>query len=375
MIYHKATIAFCFLICSLIACSSSGSHTDTAVTESTSEHSDSFEELTTFYEDMKTSKSPLLSLPFKEMDRILGYLDLYDTLILRSVCHYLVQQCDITAAVQRRCKYMQSCDRRFAQFQIRFKAVEESISLKNTNDNQIIASLALKCGLVKSFQFNTLRAYKDFEEKSLLEEVFVQLEAMDTYFNFSKIDFRFVDKIFIPLIHNNASEWLKNANFLEKNWKNVHFSLAMLPPSLDDYVNLISRLNFEELVVRAELFSVRWFEILWSLDESIRKKIHIEECHFAEDLPDVASIHPIMMAWPKRSFIKNIKSYGLVRFIQERPLLKELKLRFSKVHSYQKFKRFLRETDLTSINREFRIILAYLNGKPSQYVRSIVFLQ
>ena len=306
------------------------------------------------------SQCLLTSFPSELFTEVLKYLDLKGTLSLRSVCHYFIQKCDITATVQRRCKDVQPSNPRFARFQIIFKGF-----VLYTDKIQIMASLALKCGLVESFHFNTLRAYDGFEEKSLLEEVFVRVQANDTRLNFSNIDFQFVDKIFISVEDSQAGNLLRNKSFISINWKCIHFEFKSLPSSLNDYAKLISSLNFEELLLTTgnSIHFVCWDTMLGSLDEGTRKKIKIEGYLFKFNLPDITLIRSVHFGSPQ-----SIDSNILLQFIQERPLLKELEVRFQSLKIFEQFLNFIQSPDLEKLDRELKITLCYEDPRSGEYL-------
>ena len=368
--YHKATIALCFLICSFVLCSDSDSHTDTAVIDIVSEYSNSFEETATLCEDVHASESLLLSLPTEIIIEIARYLSLKDTLVLRKASRHFCDELYTAIVVGKYSMDLNTSGTRwFPYFRIKLKGFHEFIRLNNTIGSRTVSSIALERGLVECFHFKILEAFIYFSENSLLESVFVQLENYCPTRNYSNINCQLVDKIIISFIDDDVRKWLKNESFLKSKWKKVHFLVESQPLSFEGFYSLISKMSFEELRFRVPRYrnNLAWSELFASLGEETRKKMHIEGCHFAMDLPDFASIRSHATLLGKTALIQTMESNGLLQFMRKRPLLMELEVKLLYLEDFEKFQDFIQCDDLKKLDRELKITLCYEDLRSGEY--------
>ena len=376
MFISTITFAACLVfLYSFIACSSSDSYTDIALLDNAFTSS-SENQCTGQIVELSQSESCSPSLSFDLIRKSIDYLDLEDIFMLRLVYHYFCQERYTNLAVEKLYKEvdMSVHERRKADLQIKLKGCTNFMYCYSTRSNLHKLSMALGNGIVERLHFMSFSEYADFENKFLLKQVFVQLEKGHPCSKFfSNTDFKFVDKICITTGKTRSSSWLQNESFVNTKWKNIVINMSALPLSLEDHSKLISNLKFEQLVISAELIpDVRWPEIFASLNEDIRKKIHLERCVFILEFPNVVSIRSTV-GYPRRFSIGTMKSSGLLRFIKERSLLNELELDFFALSDFESFKGVVEEADLARLDRELKIILKcpnYRKTKTAEFIFS-----
>ena len=325
-------------------CSDSGSYTDTALIDIVSEHSGSFEEKATLCEDSQASESLLLSLPSEVIVEINGYLSLKDTLALLFVSHHFFEEL-YKVALEMYFKNMKILNLSNNFYQFRLKGYDKLIYLNNTARNRASLSMALENGSVKCVYYKT------------------------PVWSYSSIDCQFVDKLIISFFLDGSRTLLENESFLKSKWKKVHFLVESQPLSFEGFYSLISKMSFEELRFRVPRYrnNLAWSELFASLGEETRKKMHIEGCHFAMDLPDFASIRSHATLLGKTALIQTMESNGLLQFMRKRPLLMELEVKLLYLEDFEKFQDFIQCDDLKKLDRELKITLCYEDLRSGEY--------
>ena len=316
------------------------------------------------------NESYLLSLPFELISQIISCLDFRDILGSHLVCHHFCKKRDITTAVLKCCLEMNVPfhDCLNADFQMKMHCSDKFIFFNDTEANLHKVTMAIERGLIQSFQFNSLSAYKGFEEKSLFEEVFVELNYCKADSNFSNIDFEFVDQMNIVIDSNNdASIWLENKAFLSTNWKKLN--VYIFTQSYEDFAILISRLNVIELELAASHRNIPWSELLKYSTLETREKVRLILYSFPENLPNVG-FYRFNVIYNSTTFFEALKSNGLLQFIQERSLLKEIGFFFSDSSDFETCIRIIKGADFSSLERDFCIILESKSGRFAEFIFS-----
>ena len=256
-------------------------------------------------------------------------------------------------------------DKNAAYFRIKLKSHDDLLHFKSTEETLPAVSMALERGLVETFQFVQMHMYASFDQKYLLDNVFVSIKYCTPDLDFSNIDFQYVDEMFVVILDPTA--WLKNENFLNTKWKKL--ILYVYVASSEDAVcaDLISRLDVEELEVSSRIDNMPWPELLNDSTVELREKIHLLLFSKPEHLPDVGFIKLFDYSRPKSIFCPMLESDVLPGLIQETSILKELEIHVANFSDLEKCEKCVKESDFSLIDREFKIVLTSETGERAEY--------
>ena len=348
------------ILCGFAVCTFSDSRTDTAESDTTSTASSfSSDQSIGQNEDFVSyqSESRLLSLPSEMVAEVIRNLDWNHTLILREVCLYFMKEYAQRVEDSYMAMSLPFDDRWKADIQISLTIFPRALFLKNNEKSLRKVSLALEKKLVKYIHFRSVSAFKRFEDKSLLRGIEVHLTEYHSSSDFSSIDLQLVDCI----LHLNTDgrdidEWIDNESLFKQNWKKVRFSIFDEPSSLEVFYKLINGFSLVELEFTVLDADKLWPQSLASLDVETRERIRLETHFISENLPDV-SFYKFCVSYQSNSFFQTIKYIGLLKFIQERTMLKELEISFLNPFDFEECKSHIETIDFSSLDRPIRIIL------------------
>ena len=162
-----------------------------------------------------------------------------------------------------------------------------------------------------------------------------------------------MDVFSLNIVGDDSEKWLLNDSFLLKKWKTLSIFVNLNNPSnCVGFLNFMSGLVFEEMhliVVGVypvtELSLTSWKKVSICLVNEISLQV----------LPDFTSIS---VKYGTLELFLN--TFGLVEFLEKRPNLTALKIRFNSKTNFNLFQTLVQESDFSSLRRRFELTLESL---------------